>query len=450
MQTATLFSLSQQLKKGLVSSQHLVETAIEHHRSTSAVLISANENAALEHAKQIDLARAKGDQLPEFAGIPITVKDLFDISGEVTRAGSKVLSETAPAIKDATVIARLKKAGFILFGRANMSEFAFSGLGINPHYGTPDCIWKPHQHRIPGGSSSGSALSVAHHIVPASIGSDTAGSCRIPAAFNHLVGFKPTYGRLPLDGVFPLSPSLDTVGPIAHHVDCCYLLDAVLSGKALPPAPCNAFSPRDITLIIPQGKVTSDLEHEVASTFQQTLKQLASAGITLRDMEMPELDALIDLFTRFPIAAFEAQSAHQQLLATHSHRYDPFIRTRLTQHIMTSEEHQYVQKERKKLGFSIQEKLQGTHGLLYPTVAIRPPSISDLSTPEETRRINLQCLRNTSTVNYFDGCAISLPCKTTDNSPIGLMLASYAYQDAQLLRTAKTIENQLNPMSHNL
>src|SRR5436305_7181670 len=176
-----------------------------------------------------------------YAGIPVSIKDLFDIKGQVTRAGSRALDDSPPAEADAPVVARLRRAGFVVIGRTNMTEFAYSGIGINPHFGTPKGIWQRGAGHVPGGSSSGGAVSVADGMAHAALGTDTGGSCRIPAAWNGIVGFKPTQRRVPLDGAVPLSTTLDSIGPIARTVKCCAVLDAVLADD-----PLAALQPRPI------------------------------------------------------------------------------------------------------------------------------------------------------------------------------------------------------------
>ena len=207
-----LRSLSQDIQNRRTTVEALINGTLEKAKTSENVLVSINQDA-LDQARQVDRAIQAGHRVPALAGIPVTLKDLFDIEGEVTLAGSIALRHSGTkAVRDCDVARRLRGAGLLFAGRANMSEFAFSGIGTNPHYGTPKCIWDRQTGRVPGGSSSGSAVSVAEGIVPASIGSDTAGSCRVPAAFNGIVGVKPSYGRLSLAGVYPLSPTSDAPG----------------------------------------------------------------------------------------------------------------------------------------------------------------------------------------------------------------------------------------------
>lgn len=245
MRTAsqTLASLSADLAAGRTTSCILVEECLDRVSNSPdhvrCPLVQVDGGAALAAANAMDKLRAAGAEPSRFAGIPISIKDLFDVRGQVTKAGSRVLAGRAPAARDAVVVSRLRRAGFVLIGRSNMTEFAYSGLGLNPHYGTPANPWDEGGPRAPGGSSSGAAVSVVSGMAHAGLGTDTGGSCRIPAAFTGLVGYKPTARRVPLDGVLPLAPSLDSVGPVARSVACCAALDAILAG-ADDPSPGGA------------------------------------------------------------------------------------------------------------------------------------------------------------------------------------------------------------------
>ena len=238
--------------------------------------IHVDAEAAIEAAEAMDRLREVKAAPSAYAGIPVSIKDLFDIKGQVTRAGSRALEDSAPAEADATVVARLRRAGFVVIGRTNMTEFAFSGIGINPHYGTPKGAWQRSVGHVPGGSSSGAAVSVVDGMAHGALGTDTGGSCRIPAAFNGIVGFKPTQRRVPLDGGVPLSFSLDSFGPLARTVDCCAVLDAVLAGE--PVVPLQPRPIRGMRLAVPTTLVLDELEQTVARTFERALETLSRAG----------------------------------------------------------------------------------------------------------------------------------------------------------------------------
>src|SRR6059058_2566053 len=233
--TPTLASLADDLENGRTSARKLVDECLARIADSSGegarTFIHVDAEAAIEAAEAMDRLREVNAAPSPYAGIPVSIKDLFDIKGQVTRAGSRALEDSAPAKTDAAVVARLRRAGFIVIGRTNMTEFAYSGIGINPHFGTPKSAWNRSVGHVPGGSSSGAAVSIADGMAYGALGTDTGGSCRIPAAYNGIVGYKPTQSRIPLDGGVPLSSSLDSFGPLARSVGCCAVLDAVLADE---------------------------------------------------------------------------------------------------------------------------------------------------------------------------------------------------------------------------
>src|ERR1700733_1834246 len=286
----TLATLSAELSAGRSSSRSLVEACLASIDDPAGegrrTFLQVDRAGALAQADAADAQRARGAPASAFAGIPISIKDLFDIAGQVTRAGSIVLSDRPPAAADAVSVARLRRAGFVLIGRTNMTEFAFSGLGLNPHYGTPLNPWQRSQGHVPGGSSSGAAVSVADGMAHAALGTDTGGSCRIPAAFTGLVGYKPTAQRVPLQGVVPLSPSLDSIGPIARSVACCALLDALLADE--PAAVLDPGSLAGQHLAVPRTFVLADLDRHVAADFARALSRMSAAGARIDEIDVPE------------------------------------------------------------------------------------------------------------------------------------------------------------------
>src|SRR5271168_1103880 len=267
--TPTLTALAADLESGRTNARKLVDECLAKIADKSGegarAFVHGEVEAAIEAAKAMDRLREVKAAPSRFAGIPISIKDLFDIKGQVTRAGSRALDDSPPAETDAPVVSRLRRAGFILIGRTNMTEFAFSGIGINPHYGTPKGAWNRSEGHIPGGSSSGAAVSVVDGMAHGALGTDTGGSCRIPAAYNGIVGYKPTQRRIPLEGGVPLSFSLDSYGPLARSVDCCATLDAVLADE-----PVVSPRPRPIKgmrLAVPTTIVLDDLDDAIAKTF---------------------------------------------------------------------------------------------------------------------------------------------------------------------------------------
>jgi aspartyl-tRNA(Asn)/glutamyl-tRNA(Gln) amidotransferase subunit A len=449
----SLRTLSESLKSTEITSTELVGNALARAKKSDSVFIQLNEGLS-SLAKSIDRAREKHGPVPALAGIPIVLKDLFNVRNERTLAGSVVRKSLAqPESEDAEVIAPLREAGLLFLGRTNMSEFAFSGIGKNPHYGTPLSIWDRQTGRLPGGSSSGSAVSVAEGIVVASLGSDTAGSCRVPAAFNGVVGVKPSYGRMSLKGIYPLSPTSDAPGPIASDVDSCYILDQLMAGKSsassdsLPVLPVR--EPHTLKLVVPEAEVLDDLDTEVRSAFELALNHLKDAGVNLRTEKMPVIDASIELFYSKAIVLYEAYQYHQSVLEQYGDAYDPFVYQRILAGKTISEEDQqdrYRAKAEVVESFNQHYRQLDADALLYPTAPCIPPAISETDDPDDARRVNLRCLRNTVTVNYFDGCSISLPCHRTGEAPVGLMVSSINGDDENLYSVSAAIEKILKPL----
>lgn len=449
MNMTSLRSLSEALAKSEVTVFDLIETALARAEQSHAVFVELNHGLS-SLAESIDQIRQSRKVSPPLAGIPITLKDLFDVRNEKTLAGSIALKNTAvPKDKDADVIAPLREAGLLFLGRTNMSEFAFSGMGINPHYGTPLSIWDRHTGRIPGGSSSGSAVSVAEDIVVASVGSDTAGSCRVPAAFNGIVGVKPSYGRMSLNGIFPLSPSSDAPGPIANDVDSCYILDQLMYGELESQSALPTLAERSIAslkLVIPDSQVLSDLDPEVQAAFDLSIDCLRSAGADIQTVAMPSIDDSIELFFTQAVVLYEAYQNHKALLERFGDEYDPFVRDRILTGGQISEANQQDRYRAKAVvieRFQTEFKALAVDALLYPTVSCIPPALAETEDADNARKVNLRCLRNTVTANYFDGCSISLPCHKTGEAPVGLMVSAMNGQDESLYSVSAAIEKAL-------
>ena len=447
----SLRALSEALKTTEITSTELVNDALARAKKSNSVFIQLNEGLP-SLAKSIDRARAKHKPIPALAGIPVTLKDLFNVRNERTLAGSMARKDFAqPEAKDAEVIAPLREAGLLFLGRTNMSEFAFSGIGKNPHYGTPLSIWDRQTGRLPGGSSSGSAVSVAEGIVVASLGSDTAGSCRVPAAFNGVVGVKPSYGRMSLMGIYPLSPTSDAPGPIAGDVDSCYILDQLMSGRwstndSLPLLKHR--KPQSLKCVVPEAEVIEELDSEVRSAFELALDTLTEAGVHIRTEKMPVIDTSIDLFYNKAIVMYEAYQHHLEWLEQYGDAYDPFVLPRILAGKTISDEEQqerYRAKAEVVRLFNQHYRQLDADALLYPTTPCVPPAISETDDPDDARRVNLRCLRNTVTVNYFDGCSISLPCHRNREAPVGLMASSINGDDENLYSVAAAIELILKP-----
>ena len=301
----TIEQHAQALADGSTSSRALVEQCLDRiadpEGEGARTFTKVHAEAARAMADAMDTLRRSGRAPSRYAGIPIALKDLFDIAGEATPAGSRVLADAPPATAHAPVVQRMLAAGFVPVGRTNMTEFAFSGLGINPHYGTPSSPWDRAARRIPGGSSSGTAVAVADGMAIAGLGTDTGGSCRIPAAFCGIVGYKPTARRVPITGVLPLAPSLDSVGPLAPGVACCAVIDAVLAGEAPAlPVPANVAGLR---LAVPTNVVLDGMDSTVGGAFDRTLATLLRAGASITRVHFAAFDEVPAVNARGGFAA---------------------------------------------------------------------------------------------------------------------------------------------------
>ena len=442
-------SLSNLIQSGELSAETLINEKLSLADKSESTFISLNKNI-VDMAKAIDASIQAKKSLPPLSGIPITLKDLFDVKDEITLAGSIALKHDArPAPQDCEVIAPLRAAGMLFLGRTNMSEFAFSGMGMNPHYGTPKSIWDRDQGRLPGGSSSGSAVSVAEGIVPVTMGSDTAGSCRIPASFNGIVGVKPSYGRLSLDNVYPLSPTSDAPGPLGMDVDSCFIVDQLISGQwngkgGIPEL--NQIDPKMLKFIIPESIVTEELDEVVSQDFLITIQRLEEAGVKIERVKMEVIDQCVDMFLTRAVVGYEAFQHHRELLDKYGHEYDPFVYNRIVKFSDVSKEEQksrYQDKAKLKQAFENQMHALNADAVLYPTTPCLPPLIQEAQISENTARINLRNLRNTSSVNYFDGCSMSLPMHQKGKAPTGLMVSSVHGDDARLYEMGLTIESLL-------
>lgn len=440
----TLHELAHALAQKGTTSRQLVEEALERIGDASGegarAFIRVDRESAREAADFSDRSRARGVVPSPLAGVPVSVKDLFDIAGEVTLAGSRVRADAGPAAEDAAAVRRLREAGAVIIGRSNMTEFAFSGLGINPHYGTPRSPWDRRTGRIPGGSSSGAAVSVADGMCAVGLGSDTGGSVRIPAAFCGLVGFKPTVGRIPTGGAFALSTTLDSVGPISRSVACCALVDAVLAGERALPLP--ALPVKGLRLGVVQQLVLERLDGKVAATYERALSKLSAAGARLVDVEFAELNEIPGINARGTIPNAEAYALHRELLLRRRAEYDRRIADRILEgaNILAADYVEIVWR-RADLVARAKAAMDPFEALLWPTVAVEPPAIAPLEADDEIyRRTNAAVLRNTAVVNFLGGCALSVPCHREGEAPVGLMLVGAALADRRILQAGLAIE----------
>jgi aspartyl-tRNA(Asn)/glutamyl-tRNA(Gln) amidotransferase subunit A len=439
----TIADHAQALAEGRLTSRALIEDCLARIEDPDGegarAFVKVYAAAARASADAIDALRRAGRAPGPYAGIPVSLKDLLDVAGEPTPAGSRALADAPPATANAPVVARLLAAGFIPVGRTNMVEFAFSGLGINPHYGTPSTPWDRASGRIPGGSSSGAAVSVADGMALAALGTDTGGSCRIPAAYCGVVGYKPTARRVPIAGVLPLSPSLDSVGPLARSVTCCAIVDAVLAGT--PPAPPVPMALAGLRLAVPENVMLDGLDLAVASAFERALDLLSQAGARIVKARFPEFEEAQAASAAGGFAASEAYAWHRALLAEKGALYDPRIRPRIARgERMSAADYIDLRNARARLIARFDAATAGFDALLMPTSPILPARIADLENEREYNRINLLSLRNTTLGNFFDRCAISLPCHREGEAPVGLMLMGETMGDARLFAIAAGVE----------
>lgn len=425
-----------------MSIRDLVETCLAQiHQSDgegSRAFTKVYGDTARERADVLDgISAASSEELP-LAGMPISIKDLFDVTGEPTLAGSRVLKDAAPAASDAEIVQRLRKAGAIIVGKTNMTEFAFSGLGLNPHYGTPASPWQREKRRIPGGSSSGAGISVADNMAIAAIGTDTGGSIRIPAAICGLVGFKPTAATVPQSGMLPLSHSFDSIGPIARDVDTCALIHSILTGQR--PAPLDAVEPSTITLAVVTNYVLEHLDTQIAAAYEAALNGLSAAGVRLHDITLPVLDGHAAHSVHGGIVVVEAYAWHEKLLAAHSHLYDPRVASRIAygQRISASG-YRRLQEERNRLIRQLKIETQAADAVIMPTIPIIPPTIEAANDDANYNKLDRLILRNPAIANIMDGCSITLPCHQASEAPAGVMLIARHGRDREILRIAKTL-----------
>jgi aspartyl-tRNA(Asn)/glutamyl-tRNA(Gln) amidotransferase subunit A len=349
-----------------------------------AIFTRVTAERALSEARAASRRLTGGRPASILDGVPIAWKDLFDLKGLPTTAGSRVLESATPAGQDATLVARLKAAGMVCLGRVNMTEFAFSGIGLNPHYGTPRNPHGRDDARIPGGSSSGSAVAVARGLAPVAIGTDTSGSVRIPAAFNGIIGFKASSGRYPVDGVFPLSKTLDTLGVLARTVEDAVVVDAAMCGMMRPVLRRSALG--GLKILVPTNVVFDDCEQAVAANFEAALVRLEGAGVAIEKRSLPVFDEILDLSARHgTIAAAEAFALHKaRVESADADRIDRVVvkRIRLAQTIPMVD---YIALMQARVRLMEQTRLMmsGPCVVAMPTVPHTAPSIAALEADDD-------------------------------------------------------------------
>jgi aspartyl-tRNA(Asn)/glutamyl-tRNA(Gln) amidotransferase subunit A len=439
-----ILQLAAELAAGRTTSRKLTEEALARIEDPkgegSRAFIHVYKTQALAAADASDALRKAGMVPGALAGIPVSIKNLCDVAGETTLAGSRALDDASPAKADAPVVARLRAAGAVIVGSTNMSEFAFSGVGFNPHYGTPGN--PADRTRVPGGSSSGAAVSVGDRMAVAALGTDTGGSVRIPAAVCGITGFKPTARRVPIDGVVPLSTSLDSIGPLANSVECCAIVDAVFAGE-FPDGPIAIPEPTPLAGLrfgIPKQFVMDELDATVAKAFERACTALSAKGVKVEQVDLPQLLELPAINAKGGFAASEAYAWHQKLLARRGKDYDPIIYPRILRgKEMSAADYIDLLAARADLAKRVSAVTSNFDAIVMPTCAIVAPTLDEVATPDGFTRKNLLLLRNTTVGNFLDRCAISLPCHAAGELPVGFMLMGEAMADKRVLAMARSV-----------
>ena len=442
----TVARLSRELAEGRTSSRALVEQALGRIADAAGegarAFIKVYDQEARADAEHADRLRRAGVVRSPVDGLPVSVKDLYDIGGDVTRAGSKLLANAAPASADAPAVARLRAAGAVIVGRTNMVEFAFGTSGLNPHYGTPKSPWDRNTGRVPGGSSSGAAVSVADGMCVMGLGSDTRGSVRVPAAFCGIAGWKPTQRRVPREGAFPLSYTLDTVGPLANTLACCAAYDAVLADAPLTPLP--ELPVKGLRLLLPKSALLAELDADVSRAFAAALQKLAAAGAVITERAVPEFDRQAEYFRLGGYAGAEAYAIHRRWRDRRA-EYDPRIAKRIDLAAQLSAA-DYVDLGLARAAYirAVEALAAPFDAILMPSVPCIPPPIAEVDASDEAYFTwNARFLKNVGVVNFLDGCGAALPCHEPGAAPVGLTVFGPAMSDRRVLGAARAIEQLL-------
>lgn len=442
--TSTVNEQQQALAEGRTTSLALAEEALARAADPAGegarVFTKLYPDAARAAAEASDILRKAGLVRSPIDGLTVSIKDLFDVAGEVTMAGSVARAGEPVAEEDAVVVKRLRAAGAVIVGRTNMTEFAYSGLGLNPHYDIPRNPWDRETGRIPGGSSSGAAVSVTDGMAVAGIGSDTGGSVRIPAALCGLVGFKPTAERVPMTGVLPLSFSLDSIGAIAPSVACCAILDAIMAADEEPlPRPADLGKLR---FAVPTTLVLEGTDKDVARAFEQALVNLSAAGARIDEIAVPEFTELAAINAKGGFTAAEAWAWHRDLIERAGDRYDPRVVSRIRRgKDISAADYLDLIEARKGWRANVEARIQGYDALLLPTVPVVAPAIAELAANDDVYyATNGLILRNPTMINFLDGAALSVPCHAPGEAPVGLMIAGPAGADRRILAIGMAVE----------
>ena len=418
--------------------------------------VGVTRERALDEAAAAEGELARGEARGPLHGIPYAVKDLFDVVGEVTGAGTRLLADNVAAV-DATVVRRLHAAGMVLVGKTHTVQFAFGGVGVNHDTGTPRNPWRDDEAFVPGGSSSGSAVAVAAGIVPVALGTDTSGSVRIPASLCGITGLKTTVGRVSRAGVHPLSTTLDSVGPLTRSAADAALVYRAVQG-ADPDDPTTAGqAPHDVSIGLESGVSGLRLavietmffdgaDPAVVAAVRAAADQLSDLGADVTSIEAPEVDEVMGgtmTPSRARTVAAEGYAVNRRLLEERFDELDPVVSTRMRSgRALLAIDFLEAFDTWRRLPASFTERTAGIDAFLVPATMLpaRPLAEVDAS-PESYARFNGQYLRNTSIGNRLQWCGVSVPCGFTDDGlPIGLMIHAPAMQEHVVLRVGNAFQ----------
>src|SRR2546425_9498902 len=443
----TVAQLAADLAAGKTSSRERVEQALakitDRAGEGGGAFLKVYADSARAEADHADRLRKAGVQRSPVDGLPVSLKDLFDVAGEVTRAGSRVRENAAPARSDAGAVARLRAAGALFIGRTNMVEFAFGGLGLNPHFGTPKNPYDRKTGRVPGGSSAGAAVAQADGMCVMALGSDTRGSIRQPAALCGVAGFKPTARRVPREGAFPLSFTPDSIGPLANSAACCAIYDAILAGE--PPLPLPEMPAKGLRLLLPRSSALEDLDAQVGKAFDAALSRLSKSGAMVIEHPVPAFDRQGEYFKGGGLAGAEAYHIHRPYLGRLA-EYDPRVGKRvLLGKDISGPDYVLITELRAAYVREVEALAAAFDAIVMPSVPCVAPAIAETERSDEDYfRWNFRIMRNTGLINFLDGCAVTLPCHAKGTAPVGLMVCGPAMSDHRILAVAAAVEQALS------
>lgn len=406
------------------------------------IFLEVTPERALSEAKASEARYKAGRPLSPLDGVPVGWKDLFHVAGARTTAGSILLKDSAPRTADMTCVANAVAAGTVTMGKLNMTEFAYSGLGLNPHFGT---AFNPNDRRTPrspGGSSSGSGAAVAARLVPIAIGSDTGGSVRVPSSYNGTVGFKTSTGRIDKTGIVPLAATYDTIGPLARSVEDCILADMAMRGALT--SPVRRAEPPTLKLVVPTNVVLDDAEPAVEEQFEQTLRRLEAKGVKIVRKRSALLDEVVKLGNEHGtlISAESYTEYHEIADGADGRRIDRRVLARMLMgKAMSAHDVLSIQRARAKLIPQVAAELDG--GLLaMPTTPITAPAIGPLEADDDHfHAINRLTLRNPAATNVLDMCGVAMPNGRDGNGlPTSFLVSAPWGEDERLLGAALALE----------